>query len=113
MGGSFADAGAGCAFCTCVFGCQTSCVDCNDGRGCTCQGAMPLPWTPPFDSVGDVGWRDSDQPFCTGIDGQFGVDVYSDARGVFVVVGGSGPLLGTSTRPRTRMPASKWIRTAW
>jgi hypothetical protein len=90
------DAGAGCVFCSCQFACATSCVDCNNGDGCRCQGAAPLPWTPPFADVGAPGWKDSDEPFCTGIDGQYGVDVYSDARGVFAVVSGSGPSLKTT-----------------
>jgi hypothetical protein len=93
LGGS---SGSGaCSLCPCNDMCLSSCFDC--GQGCLCQDAQqpaPLPWSPPFDAIGDVGWKDSEDPLCTGLNsnGAASVDVFADSRGVFVAVSGSGML---------------------
>jgi hypothetical protein len=73
------------------FPCGTGCVDCNDGFGCQCNGALtePQPWVPPFpDAVEEVGFRESSQPFCPRRMMPYSLDVWSDSRGVFALVSG-------------------------
>ena len=101
--GTGAAGGSSCSLCPCDSMCNSSCVDC--GMGCFCQDmqSVPLPWTPPFESVGKDGWKDSDTPLCSGLTldaGMWGLDVWSDARGVFVVTSGNSPrLMGTTDDP--------------
>jgi hypothetical protein len=80
----------GCGMC---FECAPGCSDC--GFGCMCfDGGAPvaLPWDPPFDAVGEVGYRDSTEPWCSGVIEVYSLDVWSDTRGVFALVSGAGPL---------------------
>jgi hypothetical protein len=79
----------GCGMC---FECAPGCSDC--GFGCTCfDGGAPvaLPWDPPFEPVGEVGYRDSTEPWCSAVMEVYSLDVFSDERGVFALVSGVGP----------------------
>lgn len=77
-----------------------ACKDCGGGCDCTNTGGMPvnptqptptpLPWVPPFESVGADGWRDSTVPLCSQIVAPLSLDVWSDERGVFVLTSGIG-----------------------
>jgi len=79
----------GCGMC---FECGPGCSDCGFGCMCFDGGApVPLPWDPPFDAVGEVGYRDSTDPWCSQLMQVFSLDVWSDARGVFAVASGFGP----------------------
>ena len=78
----------GCGMC---FECSPGCSDC--GMGCMCFDAgapVPLPWDPPFENVGDVGYQGSTEPFCSGMMQVVSLDVWSDARGVFALLSGIG-----------------------
>ena len=59
---------------------------------------------PPIENLGDPGWRDSTEPWCvSGEMARNGWDLWSDERGVFVIIdlydpsGGSGPLWAEHT----------------
>jgi hypothetical protein len=81
-----------CSPCMCD-GCL-NCINC--GMGCFCQDTptgnppQPVPWDPPFPSLGEPGYMDSDVPLCSGIDQVIAFGVYSDKRGVYAMVSGSG-----------------------
>jgi hypothetical protein len=72
------------------FNCGTGCMECNDGFGCRCDGALPepQPWLPPFPDVAEVGFKDSSQPFCPPRMAAYSLDIWSDSRGVFALVSG-------------------------
>jgi hypothetical protein len=81
-----------CTACMCA-----NCSNCiNCGTGCFCQDTQmgdppaPLPWDPPFSSLGDVGYMDSTTPLCSGINTVAGFGVWSDSRGVYALISGSG-----------------------
>lgn len=96
---------------TCCFDDGTCCYPdgtcCNDLEG-WCEGGpgpgpgpgpFPPPGPPPVTSdpweapvdLGAPGWRDSEEPLCTGMQIYWGSHgVWSDSRGVFVMVGGEG-----------------------
>jgi len=49
------------------------------------------PWNPPIDDLAEPRWRDSGEPLCTGIQGSAtSQSVWSDSRGVYVLVSGAG-----------------------
>jgi hypothetical protein len=81
-----------CSACMCE-GCM-NCINC--GTGCFCQDQPsgnppePVAWDPPFSAIGDVGYKDSTTPLCSGIDQVASFGVYSDSRGVYAMVSGSG-----------------------
>ncbi len=53
------------------------------------------PWQPLTNDLGDPGWRDSDDPLCTELQGHVGShSVWTDSRGVFVLVSGQGGVDG-------------------
>jgi hypothetical protein len=82
------------------FGCAPGCMDCNDGRGCRCDGALPepQPWLPPFPgAVEEVGFRESSLPFCPHRMLAYALDVWSDSRGVFALVSGDRAQVGDFT----------------
>lgn len=66
------------------FSCGPGCQDC--GFGCECTFPDSNEWVPPFDNVGEPGFRNSTEPLCADGITLFGVDVWSDARGVFALV---------------------------
>lgn len=71
------------------FECVSGCMDCNDGRGCVCDGAPEAdPWDPPFAEVGAPGFGNSTEPLCATAMQPFGFDLWSDERGVFALVSG-------------------------
>ncbi len=50
-------------------------------------------WDPAIEGMGDPGWRDSIEPYCRDEESFFmELDIWSDHRGVFVVVGGMEPI---------------------
>jgi hypothetical protein len=82
------------------FSCRDVCMDCNDGRGCVCNGSLaePQPWLPPFPgAVEEVGFRDNSQPFCPHRMLPYSLDVWSDSRGVFALVSGDKSAIGDFT----------------
>jgi hypothetical protein len=49
--------------------------------------ADTTPWAPPIDALGEPGWKASTTPWCHDLRGpDHGFDVWSDERGVFVLV---------------------------
>jgi hypothetical protein len=74
------------------FECSAGCFDC--GMGCFCDNP-PEPtapfWTPPFEDVGDTGWRESEDPVCVGMPDVGAIDMTADESGVHLVVSGYGP----------------------
>jgi hypothetical protein len=77
--------------CGMCFECAPGCQDCGFGCNCFDGGApVPLPWDPPFDAVGEVGYRDSTEPWCSMVQEVYSLDVWSDERGVFALVSGVG-----------------------
>ena len=50
-------------------------------------------WDPPIEGMGEPGWRDSTEPYCRDDESFYmEMDLWSDHRGVFVVVGGMEPM---------------------
>lgn len=73
-----------------VLGCAyESGVTIGDQDGTTTDAAEtdPVPWSPPIDDLGSPGWKGSLTPWCHDLRGPcMGYDIWSDARGVFVLV---------------------------
>jgi hypothetical protein len=82
------------------FPCGAGCEEC--GQGCVC-GPLPepQPWQPPVDPVGEPGFRQSDEPFCPPSMFVFGSKVWSDERGVYVVVSGDRSAFNFQRPPAT------------
>jgi hypothetical protein len=88
MTGFAVDAGsAGCPFCPAGCVCDVSCA-CIAMT--TMMNSQALSWDPPFDKRGAPGWKSSTKPLCAWLDTVVGLDVWSDADGVFALVSGQG-----------------------
>lgn len=75
----------------CTF-CGGNCFDC--GSGCVCDGndaSVGSTWQPPIADLGEPGtWRSASEPtFCPGATTLDSVDLWSDDRGVFVMLAGA------------------------
>jgi hypothetical protein len=81
-------------------GCATTGLEGDTGVDARGDSSVDEPsFDPPIENLGDPGWRDSTEPWCeSGEMARRGWDIWSDSRGVFVIIdlydprGGSGPM---------------------
>lgn len=74
------------------FECAPNCFDC--GTGCFCSDTLnEEPWVSVFPATGDNGgWRSDKPVFCPPTGALDAIDLWSDARGVYVIVSGQSVL---------------------
>ena len=90
------DTGRGC------FDCGGGCFDC--GTGCQCGVGGDGNWVSPFPNTGDDGtWGVHTSPLCTGVTQVQSTGIWSDARGVYLLVTGLGATSDPSSAERDPM----------
>jgi len=89
------DSGPGC------FDCGGGCFDCGSGCQCGVDGGDGN-WVSPFSNTGDDGtWGVHTSPLCTGVTQVQSTSLWSDARGIYLLVTGLG---ATQDQPAAERP---------